>query len=59
MPKFWIKNLWKPESVSAGRVASKEKIDPKRKGHFSPKGNSDSFSLPHGGISCQDNLTFL
>ena len=29
MPKFSIKDLWKPESVLAGRVASSEKINRK------------------------------
>ena len=29
MPKFEIKDLWKPESVLAGRVISSEKINQK------------------------------
>ena len=37
MPKFVIKDLWKPESVLAGRVASSEKIN--RKGRPVPVQN--------------------
>jgi hypothetical protein len=37
LPKFSIKNLWNPESVLAGRVASSEKIN--RKGRPVPVQN--------------------